>query len=135
MRIDHIELFVPDREQAVRWYRDVLGFQVLEAHRAWATKQGPLMISNDGGNTMIALFEGQAQGEREVCGFRRVAFRVGGADFLRFLESSGKWRPTPLGAKDIRDHERAISVYFSDPWGNLLEVTTYEHTEVRSALD
>ena len=134
MRIDHIELFVPNREQAAQWYGEVLGFQILEEHRDWATENGPLMISNDGGSTMIALFKGPPQGEREACGFRRLAFRVPAPEFLRFLESSSAWRRTPLGAEEIKDHEKAVSVYFADPFGNPLEVTTYEAAEVRAAL-
>ena len=40
----------------------------------------------------------------------------------------------PLGPENIQDHEKAISVYFSDPFGNLLEVTTYDHAKVRKEL-
>ena len=134
MKIDHIEVFVPSREQAADWYGKVFGFQVLEEHRDWATEGGPLMISSDGGNTMIALFKGPPQSQQEVRGFRLLAFRVNASDFLRFLESSGTWRSTPLSPEDIQDHEKAISVYFSDPFGNLLEVTTYEHARVRNEL-
>ncbi len=134
MKIDHIELFVPSRQQAAEWYGKVFGFQVLEEHRDWAMEGGPLMISNDGGHTMIALFKGPPQGQQEVCGFRRLAFRVTDSDFLRFMESSGSLLAAPLGPENIQDHEKAISVYFSDPDGNPLEVTTYDHAKVREAL-
>ena len=134
MKIDHIELFVPSREQAAEWYGKVFGFQVLEEHRDWAMEGGPLMISNDGGNTMIALFKGPPQGQQEVRGFRRLAFRVTDSDFLRFMETSGSLLAAPLRAENIQDHGKAISVYFSDPFGNLLEVTTYDHARVRKEL-
>ena len=29
-QLDHVELFVPSRWEAARWYEQVLGFQVLE---------------------------------------------------------------------------------------------------------
>lgn len=32
------------------------------------------------------------------------------------------------------DHDRSWSVYFSDPWGNLLEVTTYDYANVPALL-
>ncbi|TDI84710.1 MAG: hypothetical protein E2O74_04670 [Chloroflexi bacterium] len=134
MKIDHIELFVPSREQAAEWYGRVFDFHVLEEHRDWAMEGGPLMISNDGGNTMIALFKGPPQGQQEVRGFRRLAFRVTDTDFLHFMESSGSLLAAPLGPENIQDHEKAISVYFSDPFGNLLEVTTYDHAKVRKEL-
>ncbi len=111
MNIDHIELFVPSREQAAEWYGQVFGFQVLEEHRDWAVEGGPLMISGDGGKTKIALFKGLAQGQEEVRGFKRLAFRVSDSEFLRFIHSSGTWRATPLDREDIADHEKSISVY------------------------
>lgn len=58
MPIDHVELFVPRREDAAAWYGKVLGCEVLAEYRSWATGTGPLMISNDGGETKIALFKG-----------------------------------------------------------------------------
>ena len=134
MKIDHVEVFVPSPKQAAEWYRDALGFHVVDEYRDWATEAGPLMISNDDGNTMVALFRGAAQDQREVHGFRRLAFRVNASEFLDFLSSSEAWRAKPLGREDIQDHGKAISVYFSDPFGNLLEVTTYEHAAVRDEL-
>lgn len=134
MKIDHVELFVPSRWEAAEWYRKVLGFEVIQEHVDWAEAGGPLMISNDGGNTMLALFKGQPQGDAEVRGLRRVAFRVDASGFLRFLESSASWSPQPLGPSNLQDHDKALSLYFSDPYGNLLEVTTYEYAEAKSAL-
>ncbi|MBZ0113837.1 MAG: VOC family protein [Thermoanaerobaculia bacterium] len=134
MRLDHVELFVPDRDRAAQWYGRVLGFEILEQYRGWATEGGPLLISNDGGETKLALFVGLSQGEEAVRGLRRLAFRVSAEEFLRFVERSGVWRETPLPASDIQDHGKALSVYFSDPWGNLLEVTTYEPEAVREVL-
>jgi hypothetical protein len=34
----------------------------------------------------------------------------------------------------VVDHETQIPVYFSDPWGHALEVTTYDHKHVHKAL-
>ena len=96
MKLDHIELFVSSREQAAEWYGRVFGFEVLEEFRVWAKQGGPLMISNDGGNTMIALFEGPPQGEQEVRGFRRLAFRVTDTDFLRFIATGRRPRSRPV---------------------------------------
>ncbi|MBT8486074.1 MAG: VOC family protein [Phycisphaerales bacterium] len=134
MKTDHIELYVPDREEAAGWYGRVLGFEIMENHRAWAVPGGPLMITNDGGDTMIALFEGPAQGAEPARGLRRLAFRVGGHAFVEFIASSGHWRTPPLGPDDIGDHEKAISVYFTDPYGTPLEVTTYEPQVAREGL-
>lgn len=131
MELDHIELFVPDPLEAVSWYEKSLGFKVLSQYYHWFEEGGPLMISNDG-RTMIALFKGEAQGRMPVVGFRRVAFRVSAQKFIEFIETSGDWRSQPLDKSNIEDHHQSISVYFADPYGNLLEVTSYEPETIRA---
>jgi catechol 2,3-dioxygenase-like lactoylglutathione lyase family enzyme len=133
-KIDHIELFVPDRYQAAEWYGQVLNFKIIEEYRDWAIEGGPLMISNNMGNTKIALFEGEPQGNDIVKGFIRLAFRVDAVEFKDFINTSGKWKDPALTKEDIKDHKKAMSVYFSDPYGNLLEVTTYDYDTVKKDL-
>lgn len=88
------------------------------------------MISPDGGRTKLALFIGEVQGSRPIAGFHRVAFRVSATEFLAFTA-----RMAGLGLKDARvmNHGGVWSVYFSDPWGHRLAVTTYEVDPVRAA--
>ena len=126
--LDHVELFVPDRDEAAVWYAKVLGCEHVEGTERWADNpDGPLMVSPDGGKTKLALFTGEAQGARDTAGFHRVAFRTSGAAWSRFaaglLEQGIPAR--------VVDHGTALSVYFNDPWGHHLEVTTYEADEVR----
>ena len=66
LQIDHVELFVPDRYEAARWYERTLGLQVVPECEPWAVDGGPLMISSDGGSTKLALFEGQPAPERST---------------------------------------------------------------------
>lgn len=134
MKIDHIELFVPDRYKAAEWYSKVLKFKIMEELSGWADEGGPLMISNDGGNTKIALFEGNPQGKDDAKGFIRLAFRVDAVEFIEFINSSGNWRDTPLTEEEIKDHYKAISAYFSDLYGNLLEITTYDYDAAKKLL-
>jgi catechol 2,3-dioxygenase-like lactoylglutathione lyase family enzyme len=139
-QIDHVELFVPDRHEAARWYERTLGLTVLPQHEDWAADpHGPLMISSDGGGTMLALFLGELRRDRPTAGFHLVAFRVDGPSFLAFLEHI-KTHPVHNDAGDEirslipKDHGKAFSVYFNDPWGHRLEVTTYEAEWVRDQL-
>ncbi len=139
LQIDHVELFVPDQYEAARWYERVLGLQVVPSAEHWAADGGPLMISSDGGSTMLALFAGQPVPSPQTAAFRRVAFRVTGAGFTEFLR-----RLSDLELADIHnqrltpgsvvDHQQAYSIYFVDPYGHLLEVTTYDYDVVSSAL-
>jgi catechol 2,3-dioxygenase-like lactoylglutathione lyase family enzyme len=135
--IDHVELTVPDRREAAEWYERVLGLRVLDEYEAWADDPGgPLMVSSDGGGTKLALFAGEpATGLDEY----RVAFGVDAAGFRGFLArldevpvfDTAGGRVT---AGDVVDHGRSASVYFADPYGHALELTTYEYDDVRDLL-
>ena len=93
------------------------------------------MIGGQSGHTMLALFRGEPRGERPTAGFHRVAFRVDGRGFLDFLtrldhvqiDSREGRRLTP---EQVVDPELSWSIYFKDPYGHLLEVTTYDYDEV-----
>jgi catechol 2,3-dioxygenase-like lactoylglutathione lyase family enzyme len=134
--LDHVELFVPDRREAAAWYQQILGLEILPEHEDWAEDpQGPLMISSDGGRTMLALFSGEHQGARPTAGFHRVAFRVDGPTFLAFLDRLAEVEVFDPDGRRVepghaRDHTKAFSIYFCDPWGHRLEVTTYDHAFV-----
>jgi hypothetical protein len=39
-----------------------------------------------------------------------------------------------VSAADVVDHDLSFSVYFTDPYGNRLELTTYDHGAVAAAL-
>lgn len=136
-KVDHVEFFVPDRYKAAAWYADVLGLTILTDAEHWAADpRGPLMISSDGGRTKLALFEGESQGMRETAGFHRVAFSVGAIDFVRFLDRLPRLGLLdqdghPVAATHVRDHKSAFSLYFTDPYGHRLELTTYEYREAK----
>jgi catechol 2,3-dioxygenase-like lactoylglutathione lyase family enzyme len=140
LQIDHVELFVPDRMSAAEWYRETLGLEIVEEFRFWAEGDGgPLMIGTREGGTKLALFEGTPQASRPTVGFHRVAFRVGGESFIEFLESLDRRalkdrRDQPVTIASVFDHQKAFSIYFSDPYGHNLEITTYDHEQVRAAL-
>jgi hypothetical protein len=68
-----------------------------------------------------------------------VAFRLSGDDFVRFVqrvEALGlkNHEQRPVTIRSVVDHDMAYSVYFSDPYGHRLEVTTYDYHTTRTAL-
>jgi catechol 2,3-dioxygenase-like lactoylglutathione lyase family enzyme len=138
-QIDHVELFVPDRREAAEWYRRVLGLEVVPEYEHWASDpRGPLMISSDGGSTKLALFEGTPQGSRETAGFHLVAFRLDAASFVAFLNRLTdleliNHRGQRVTAELVADHTAAWSLYFNDPFGHRLELTTYEYEQVKAS--
>lgn len=139
-QIDHVELYVPDRHEAAQWYERVLGLHVVPEFEEWAAHpKGPLMIATESGGTKLALFAGGAAAERTTGDWHRVAFRVDGAAFVEFLEQVETFELSnhyggPVSKNDSVDHGKAFSIYFCDPYGHRLEVTTYEHEFVRKKL-
>jgi catechol 2,3-dioxygenase-like lactoylglutathione lyase family enzyme len=118
--IDHVAVAVSDVRRSIEWYRDVLGME--RRHPEWGT--APAMVC--AGDTCLALFavEGDAQPPpgREAIAMRHLAFRVDRAGFERAQEELAGH-----GIHfDFMNHETAHSIYFTDPDGHRLEITTYE---------
>lgn len=140
LQIDHVELFVPDRYEAADWYRRILGLHIVPDFEGWAANPGgPLMISTDAGGTKLALFEGEPQASRSTAGFHRVAFLVSAEGFIAFVRRLEEQplkdhQGQPVTARSVVDHGKAHSIYFCDPYGHRLEVTTYDHEATRVAL-
>jgi len=138
-RLDHVHIRVPDRAQAARWYADHLGFEPVERFDFWASglPGGPLQISADGGQTMIALFEANEL-HPMIAQTAGVAFSVDADRFMAFARSlpcdiaspSGR----PLEARDIVDLDMCWSYDLADPWGNLYELNCYEYDRIKKDL-
>lgn len=139
LQIDHVELFVPDRYEAARWYEQVLGLQIVPECEAWAAGGGPLMISSDEGSTKLALFEGKPDASTQSAAFRRVAFRVTADGFTEFLQRLPDLRLVDSRGRGVTresvvDHQQAHSIYFNDPWTHQLELTTYDYAATSERL-
>jgi len=139
-QIDHVELFVPDRYQAAQWYQQTLGFQIVKAYEFWADDvNGPLMISTVSGGTKLALFTGKPQGQQTTAGYHLVAFRVTGKKFLEFVAlladlNLHNARREQITKEHVRDHDKSFSIYFCDPYGHRLEITSYDYEIIEAEL-
>jgi hypothetical protein len=113
---------------------------VVQEYEFWAADpRGPLMISSDKGSTKLALFEGAVDKGSFGSGFHLVAFRVAASGFVEFLKRLGDLQlrdhhERPVTIDSVVDHEKAYSIYFSDPYGHRLELTTYDCEPLRAAL-
>ena len=134
-QIDHVEMFVPNRREAAEWYCDLLGMEVVEGLEKWSDDpNGPLMIGTQSSNTKIALFEGTPQGKGPLTGIHLVAFKVDAPNFRRFIEDLPKNQLRDendqlVTKADVADHGVAYSIYFCDPYGNHLEITSYDYRD------
>ena len=123
--IDHVALAVPDVERSAAWFIDVLGFERLYPGM-W--NDVPVFIGK--GTTGIALFPRQeradstssSQDQRDKLDMLHLAMR---ADRKNFLAAQEDLKRRGI-AFEFADHEISHSIYFRNPDGHRLEITTYE---------
>lgn len=138
-RLDHVHIRVPDRAEAAAWYAKHLGFEPVEQYAFWATgfEGGPLQISADGGETMLALFQ-TSEGHPMVAQTNGVAFSVDVETFISFTRSlpgeisgpSGR----PLVPDDVIDLDMCWAFDLADPWGNQYELNCYDYDRIKADL-
>ena len=122
-QIDHVALAVTDLQKSIAWYQDVLG---LERRYRAAWGDCPAMLC--AGSTCVALFALRpAESSARTSGsalptMRHLAFRATYADLLG-AEKNLQERGIPF---QFQNHRIAHSIYFADPDGYRLEITTYD---------
>jgi catechol-2,3-dioxygenase len=125
-RIDHIHVYVADRDAAEAWYASVLGFARIPELAFWASDGGPLTLTDPSGTVHLALFEREPQKCRSVIALAASA------------EELVAWQTHLTGALgrpvDAVDHEVSWSLYFADPDGNPYEITSYEYADLAFRL-
>lgn len=118
--LDHVHLVVPDKDKAAAWYRENLGFTVVESLKQWDKDGGPLTIGR--GDIHLALFASESYSPLNA-----LAFRCSGPAFV-------EWEAL-LTRKGILDrctnHDLAWSLYFHDPYGHRHEITSYDHAYIK----
>jgi catechol 2,3-dioxygenase-like lactoylglutathione lyase family enzyme len=120
--IDHVALSVHDIERSAKWYIEVLGF---ERFHEGMWNGVPTFIGK--GNTGIALFPANRDAKSTASTRRKIrvlhlAFR---ADHKNFLAAQQELKRRGIKF-EFQDHEIAQSIYFHDPDGHQLEITTYD---------
>ena len=124
--IDHFHLYVTDKQQSLKWYQKILGFQVVESLLSWNEEKGPLTIEDQSGSVHLALFTRSDQPPSTS-----IAFKSTGKEFLNWKQHL----TTHNIALRIADHQLAWSMYFSDEDSNMHEITTYEHAYVSANIN
>jgi catechol-2,3-dioxygenase len=121
--LDHVALTVRDLQFSIAWYKDVLG---LEQRYQDVWENSPAMLC--AGDTCLALFA--AHTSEPATGpdpdttliMKHLAFRVDRENFEK-AQVSLRERQIPL---TFEDHTISHSIYFHDPSGYRLEITTWE---------
>jgi catechol 2,3-dioxygenase-like lactoylglutathione lyase family enzyme len=126
-QIDHVALTVTELEKSIAWYQDVLGLE-RRYQEAWG--DCPAMLC--AGSTCVALFplrspesSARTSGSAQPA-MRHLAFRATYADLLE-AEKNLQERGILF---EFQNHQIAHSIYFADPDGHQLEITTYDLPKV-----
>jgi catechol 2,3-dioxygenase-like lactoylglutathione lyase family enzyme len=117
--LDHVAIAAKDVARSMEWYRDVLG---LERRHEAAWGDMPVMMCS--GNTCVAIFpltDDQPASTKEPR-VLHIAFR---SDRKTFDQAQKDLKARGI-TFDFQDHDIAHSIYFRDPDGYKLEITTYE---------
>lgn len=119
--LDHIALSVRDVEESAKWYIEVLG---LERQHEGRWNGAPTFVGK--GSTGIALFpardDERGNGARAKMRMLHFALR---ADRENFVRAQRELKERGISFH-FEDHGISHSIYFRDPDGHELEITTYE---------
>ena len=122
-QIDHVALTVADVQRSVAWYRDVLGLE-RRHEEAWGSYPAFMYA----GPTGVALFPARdpdllpVPDHARTAIMRHLAFQ---ADHVNFLRAQAELKQRDI-AFSIEDHGISHSIYFRDPDGYEIEITTYD---------
>jgi catechol 2,3-dioxygenase-like lactoylglutathione lyase family enzyme len=120
--IDHVAIGVRDIGRSAHWYVDILGFERL--HEGMWNGVPTFIVK---GTTGIALFPAKPDAKPASSSHRelRMLHLACRADHENFLAAQRELEKHGIEF-EFQDHEISHSIYFHDPDGHALEITTYD---------
>ena len=117
--LDHVALAVRDVEHSANWYIKTLGFE-----RRFEGMWNGIPVFIGKAEAAIALFPSANKNSEmpKRRGILHFAFRTDRRNFFVAQEDLTRGGV----AFQFQDHEISHSIYFSDPDGHEIEITTYE---------
>ena len=126
--LDHVALSVADLERSRKFYEEVLGFKV--SPREYQKPGTEYFL--DCGPSLIGLIQGDPKGDKHELqdgglGGNHFSFRIHTKDFDAAVEDL---KTRGVTVTFFKKRERSWSVYFLDPDGNKLEMTSWPLEDV-----
>lgn len=122
-RLAHVALVVPDYDEAIRFYVDVVGFRLIQDEHQPEQDKRWVLVQPSGGGASILLARASNDLQRAAIGNQ-----TGGRVFL-FLDTDDLDADLArLRAADVRITREPIAAdygrvaVFADPWGNLWDL-------------
>ncbi|QBD74904.1 VOC family protein [Ktedonosporobacter rubrisoli] len=121
--LDHVALVARNLQQSIDWYRSVLGMEQRYQYRDETGQGNPVVMGS--GDACIALFP--AAPAYPISPFNgHVAMRLNRANFEHAQEHL---RSIGINFRFVR-YSRCDSLYFNDPSGYQIELSTYDMPKV-----
>jgi catechol 2,3-dioxygenase len=121
-KIGHVVLNVRDVERSVRFYTDVLGFEVSDVYPDAMVPGGMAFLRCNPDHHGIALVGGRQTASDEGGDLNHVAFEVGTLDEVVRAREHLRRHDVPIDFEGRRRAGCQIAVEFRDPDGHRLEI-------------
>jgi catechol 2,3-dioxygenase-like lactoylglutathione lyase family enzyme len=115
--LDHVAIAVADLDRAESFYGEVLGLE-----RVIPEWDPPRVMASEGSGIALFPADGDSPGDSAAPHILHVAFRV---DREAFGAAQAELSERGIDTS-FSDHGASHSIYFEDPDGHLLELTTYD---------
>lgn len=121
-KIGHVVLNVRDVERSVRFYTEVLGFEISDIYPEDMVPGGFAFLRCNPDHHGIALAGGRAESDAEAGDLNHIAFEVATLDEVLRAREHLRRHEVPLDFEGRRRAGCQIAVEFRDPDGHRLEI-------------
>jgi catechol 2,3-dioxygenase len=120
-KIGHVALYVSDIARSMRFYTDILGFQVSDAYSEDMTPAGAVFLRCNRDHHGIALFKA-TKDYRPGAGLHHIAFEVSTLDEVLRVRDHLRKHDVRIHFEGRRRAGVQLAVEFQDPDGHNLEI-------------